>query len=373
MALGVEARKIEKDFEDVRMHMHKQRGEEHSPPMPESVEWLNALISVVWKQINPEMFIPMVDQIEDVMQQSLPGIVDAVKISDVGHGTNPFRFVSMRGLADVMEDPNYPRDQWVTQGKAVEDRNVPQEQKVQKAGEDSKEVAKEDADGDGIADEDEAGDYLCYEVSFSYSAEPGKRTKHDYIHLLLTFFIGNDLLKVPFNVWAQVQKISGTLRMRVQMVQNPPYARNLTISLMGVPNVEVSVIPMTRALPNVLDLPLISGFVKSSIAAAANEYVAPKSMTLNLAQMMSGDGVKKDTDAVGVLAIHLLRAEGLSAQDSNGSSDPYIVLSFAKFGRPLYSSRIIFEDLNPNFNEMAFLLVTKDDLKADEELSIQCE
>lgn len=54
---------------------------------------------------------------------------------------------------------------------------------------------------------------------------------------------------------------------------------------MGVPKVEVSVVPLAKHLPNVLDLPLISGFVQSAIAAAANEYVAPKSMTLNLAQV----------------------------------------------------------------------------------------
>ena len=190
MALGLEARKIEQDFEDVRMHMHKQRGEEHSPPMPESVEWLNAMISVVWKQINPEMFIPMVDQIEDVMQQSLPGIVDAVKISDVGHGTNPFRFVSMRALADTMDDPNYPREQWVTQGKSVEDDSAPKT-------EGGKPAVEADSDGDGVADGDESGDFLCYEVSFSYGAEPGKKSKNDYIHLMLTFFLGNDLSNFP--------------------------------------------------------------------------------------------------------------------------------------------------------------------------------
>lgn len=39
---------------------------------------------------------------------------------------------------------------------------------------------------------------------------------------------------------------------------------------------EVSVVPMSRHLPNVLDLPIVSSFVQSSIAAAANEYVAPK-------------------------------------------------------------------------------------------------
>ncbi|UZJ56460.1 hypothetical protein CBS101457_005780 [Exobasidium rhododendri] len=372
MALGVAARTIEKDFEDVRMHMHKQRGEEHSPPMPESVEWLNAAIAVIWKQINPDMFIPMVDQVEDIMQQSLPGVVSAVKISDVGHGTNPFRFIAFRGLADVMGDPEYPREQWIAQGKAKEE-NVPKEQiKKEKAEkEEEKKAIEADSDQDGVADDDESGDFLCYEISFSYSAEPGKKGKNDYIHLMLTFFLGNDLFRLPLNVWAQVQKISGTVRLRAQMVESPPYIRNMTISLMGVPNIEVGVIPMSRLLPNVLDLPVISGFVKSSIAAACNEYVAPKSMTLNMAQMLSGDGVKKDTDSVGVLCVQLLRGEDLSAQDANGQSDPYVVVSFAKFGRPLYSTRIIFEDLNPNWNETANLLVTKEDIRADETLSIQ--
>lgn len=68
------------------------------------------------------------------------------------------------------------------------------------------------------------------------------------------------------------------------MVPQMPYIRNMTFTLMGVPKVEISAIPMSKALPNVLDLPLISGFVQSSIAAAANEYVAPKSMTLNMAR-----------------------------------------------------------------------------------------
>ncbi|MCO5566154.1 hypothetical protein L7F22_019830 [Adiantum nelumboides] len=366
-AVGIASRKIEKELDNIRMHMHTQRGKDNSPPFPESVEWLNAAIAVVWKQINPEMFIPMVDQVEDIMQQSLPGIVDAVKISDVGHGTNPFRFIAFRGLADLMGDPKYPRDEWITQGKKVE----PTEQEKKEMQTANKEKVEGDEDGDGVADEDEAGDFLCYEISFSYSAEPGKKSKNDYIHLLLTFFIGNDLVRLPFNVWAQVEKISGTIRLRAQMVQSPPYIRNLTFSLMGVPNIEVSVIPMTRALPNVLDLPLISGFVKSSIAAAANEYVAPKSMTMNMAQMLSGDGIKKDTDAVGVLVVHIKYGEDLSAQDANGKSDPYVVLSFAKFGRPLYSSRIIFEDLNPNWNESAHLLVTKEDLRSDEMLSVQ--
>ena len=54
-------RKVEKEVERVRMQMHRQRGESLSPPTPESVEWLNALLKVVWGLINPDMFVPYVD------------------------------------------------------------------------------------------------------------------------------------------------------------------------------------------------------------------------------------------------------------------------------------------------------------------------
>lgn len=44
-------RKIEKGIDAIRLEMHKQRGEEYSPPTPESVEWLNGLLLVVWKLV----------------------------------------------------------------------------------------------------------------------------------------------------------------------------------------------------------------------------------------------------------------------------------------------------------------------------------
>ncbi|MBZ4037865.1 hypothetical protein K6T82_24180, partial [Flavobacterium sp. 17A] len=94
-------------------NMHRERGQKFSPPTPgtsivsrfresrdtnedngriiESVEWLNAFLQTVWGLINPDMFVPVADTVEDVMQQSLPGFIDAVRISDIGQGTNPLR------------------------------------------------------------------------------------------------------------------------------------------------------------------------------------------------------------------------------------------------------------------------------------------
>lgn len=358
-------RKIEKDLESVRTHMHTQRGQDYAPPMPESVEWLNAAIAVMWRQINPATFIPIADQIEDVMQQSLPGFIQAVKISDLSQGSNPFRLVCVRALADVMGDKGYPRPDWIHEDK--EEENGKGDKVLEKK------ATENDADGDGIADDDEAGDFYNAEVSFSYSAQAGTSAKDRAanMHLLIEFFLGAyDLFQIPLPIWTQIEHISGTIRIRAQFVSSPPYIRNVTFSLMGVPRVEVSVQPMTRALPNVLDLPLISTFVQMAIGAAANMFVAPKSMTLNLEEMLIG-AVANDTQAVGVLWIVIGQGEGLSAQDANGKSDPYVNIAFAKFGRPLFSSRIIFEDLNPNWNEGVPILVSRDDVRGNEELSVQ--
>lgn len=55
---------------------------------------------------------------------------------------------------------------------------------------------------------------------------------------MLEFFLGAwDWFKVPVPFYAIVEGFVATARMRVQFVQNPPFVRNVTITLMGVPKV----------------------------------------------------------------------------------------------------------------------------------------
>ncbi|PVG01479.1 hypothetical protein CPB86DRAFT_781696 [Serendipita vermifera] len=343
-------RKLEREVERVRYDMHRQRGEKFAPPTPESVEWLNAFTKVIWGLINPDMFVPIADSIEDVMQQSLPKFVEAIRISDIGQGTNPFRIISMRALPDQPGEKEYPREEWIDQG-TNELMEASQKNKNQ--------------------DMDQAGDYVNYEVAFAYQALPGQgdKLRAKNIHLLLEFFLGfADWVHIPIPIWVQVDGVAGTVRLRIQFIPEPPFVRNLTFTLMGVPAVDVSVTPLIKRLPNLLDLPLISKFVKMAIAAGTASLVAPKSMTLNIQELMSGAAIG-DTRSLGVFIIRIQYAEDLSAQDRNGKSDPYIVLAYAKFGKPLYSTRIILGDLNPVFEETAFLLVTQEEVKADENLS----
>ncbi len=53
IAASIAARNLEKELESVRQDMHRQRGQAYSPPTPESVEWLNGLIKLVWGLLDP--------------------------------------------------------------------------------------------------------------------------------------------------------------------------------------------------------------------------------------------------------------------------------------------------------------------------------
>jgi len=104
-------------------------------------------------------------------------------------------------------------------------------------------------------------------------------------------------------------------------------------------------------------------------------YVAPKSLTLDMGKMLQGDDVQKEVDALGILWIRIHKATGLSKQDKRGSegggSDPYITVSFSKYGKPMYCTRVIQDDLNPVWEETCAVLVTPELIKADEQLSME--
>jgi Ca2+-dependent lipid-binding protein len=172
-------------------------------------------------------------------------------------------------------------------------------------------------------------------------------------------------------IWVELNGLIGTARIRLQLSPDSPFIKTLTFTLMGIPQVSVSCIPMSEKGINVLDLPMISNFVNASIATAANEYVAPKSMSLEIGKILMGDDVKKETEALGILWVNINKAIGLSKQDRSGSSDAYITIAFSKYGKPMYSTRVILDDVNPIWNESTAILIKSEHIKANESLSIE--
>lgn len=125
-----------------------------------------------------------------------------------------------------------------------------------------------------------------------------------------------------------------------------------------------------------MDVPLISSFVQSAIDAALAEYVAPKSLTLNLKDMLVGDDFKKDTVSRGVVLVFIKRASGFKQGDGGigpmqGASDAYVTVSWGKFGKPVASTRVIMNEQNPDWHEYSTILVTPEELNAEEKLRVQ--
>ena len=313
---------------------------------------MNTFLGVAWGLVNPEMFASIADMLEDVMQASVPGVIENVRVAEIAQGSNPLRILSLRALPDShMKDMK----------QAIHEEN------------------KKTKDPQEAAADEEGGDAYNIEISFAYHAEPtGKRVsdKARNMHMQLVFYLGvKGLIGVPLPIWVELQELVGTVRLRFMMTPEPPFMKTLSFTLMGIPHVSAGCVPMLERGVNLLNLPLISNFVNYAIGAAASMYVAPKSMTMDMRAMLQGDDITKDVQALGVMWIRIHRAVGLSKQDKRGSagggSDPYITLSFSKYGKPMYCTRVITDDLNPMWEETAALLVTPEYIKADENLSVE--
>ncbi|TVY40867.1 Meiotically up-regulated protein 190 protein [Lachnellula occidentalis] len=320
--------------------------------VPESVEWMNSLVGVVWGLINPEMFASVADTLEDVMQASVPpSLIQNVRVSSIGLGDQPLKVLSLRALPSAEED------------EGAKSHHESQEDREKK---------KEQRELEGETDENSK--YYNLEMSFAYSAIPatGVIGKAKNLHLEVIFYLGvPGLIGIPLPIFVELNGIIGTVRLRFQLTPNPPFLKNVTFTFMGLPKISASAVPLTSKGINVLDLPLISGFINSSIAAALDIYVAPKSLIMDVSKLIQGDAIKKETDATGLIYIKIKRAEGISAQDRSGKSDPFITLAFSEFGKPMYCTRIIEQELNPSWNEQTCLLIYQDQLTSGEKLSVE--
>jgi hypothetical protein len=221
------------------------------------------------------------------------------------------------------------------------------------------------------------GDFVNLEIALAYRARSSGKSlklKAKNAHLYLKFYLPGG---VALPVWVELRGLIMTMRVRLQLTPDPPFFALATITFLGQPKASLSCVPLSRHSLNLMDVPLISSFVQSSVDAALAEYVAPKSLTLDLKDMLMGDDFKKDTVSRGVVVLYIKSARDFKEGDAGlgplkqGSSDGYVTASWAKFAKPVASTRIILSDMRPTWNEWAYLLVTPEELNADERVRLQ--
>ncbi|KAH9901707.1 hypothetical protein F4778DRAFT_771039 [Xylariomycetidae sp. FL2044] len=365
--------------------------------LPESVQWLNSLFAAVWPLINPDLFSSLVDQIEDIMQASLPRVIKMVSVDDMGQGSEAVRILGVRWLPTGAAAQAVGSDNELHGGdeKHLSDRTDPQNAQESAQDDDQGQTEKTSEDAQGGSDENkdakqkeqeqsdikegmeaEEGDFVNMELALAYrSRSSGKslRAKAKNAHLYLKFYLPGGIA-IP--VWVELRGIIMTLRLRLQLTPDPPFIALCTMTFLGQPNANISCVPLSKHSFSLTDVPLISSFVNSAIDAALAEYVAPKSLTLNLKDMLVGEDFKKDTMSKGVVWIYIKKATGFKQGDGGigpikGSSDAYATVSWGKFGKPVASTRIVTGDGELTWSEYASILVTPEEVNAEEKLRLQ--
>ncbi|CAO1629588.1 unnamed protein product [Jaminaea pallidilutea] len=303
------------------------------PGTKEGAEWLNTILQAGWEAIDPAIFETIAGTLEDVMQASAPSFIHMIKVSEVAHGLTPFRIGGVRLLPDFEDEE---------MGGKSEESNDSQTSK-----------------------------YINIELSLLYHAsQTGVQiaSRRKNARLVMQFYLGlRKFASFPLPIWVEIKGFVGTVRLRLQLTPEAPFIKNLTMTFVGLPRVQVEVIPLRVNLANI---PILSGFVQSSIDAAMSEYVAPSSLTLDVGEILLGDNIKREVNALGVIVVWIHSAFELEAQDSTGSSDPYVTVSFARLGKVTYATRVALNDLNPRWEERHVMLLNPEAIRAKERLSL---
>lgn len=368
--------RVDTIFEDDTWETARQeetRINESEIELPESVGWLNSLLTSVWPLINPDLFISVADILEDVMQASLPKVIRMVSVDDLGQGSESIRILGLKLLPRGAAAESVDSNGGVVKGQE-DGRSAPGEGQIEEA-EDGAGVDGGDVDLANCMEAEE-GDFVNLEMAFSYRARSSGKSitrKARNAHLYLKFYLPGGVV-VP--VWVELRGIVGIMRLRLQLTPDPPFFSLCTLTFLGQPRADISCVPLSKHSPNIMDVPLISKFVQSSIDAALSEYVAPKSLALDLKQMLVGDDFKKDTVSRGVILVYIKRAKGFKQGDGGigplkGSSDTYVTVSWGKLGKPVASTRIIVDGSEPVWNEWVSVLVTPEEMNAEETLRLQ--
>ncbi|ROW03012.1 hypothetical protein VMCG_05674 [Cytospora schulzeri] len=366
--------------------------------LPESVQWLNSFLAAIWPLINPDLFSSLIDLIEDVMQASLPKAIKMVSVDDMGQGNQSLRVLGVRwlptgaasrsvGPGGKLENREQAKDTDRTDSEKAQDRGSEDNPadyedhkgENEKDTKDDKEKGKQDEQSEEAIREGmeaEEGDFVNLELALAYRSRASGRSikaKAKNAHLFLKFY---PLGGVALPVWVELRGFVAKVRLRLQLTPDPPFVSLCTVTFLGQPRASMSCVPLSKHGVNLMDVPMISSFVQSAIDAALAEYVAPKSLTLNLKDMLMGDDFKKDTGSQGVVFIFIKKARGFKRGDGGvgklqGSSDSYVTVSWGKFGKTVSSTRVIEGTQDPEWHEYASILVTPEELNAEERLRLQ--
>lgn len=230
------SKKVEEIVEDETWDASRREEEamvDADSELPESVQWLNSFVASIWPLVNPDLFSSLIDQVEDIMQASLPKVVKMVSVDDMGQGNQSLRVLGIRwlpsgaasrtvGTDGKLENVDKNKTSDRTDPEAVQEEGAHDEtsDETKEGKDDGEKKTKEQEQSEAAMREGmeaEEGDFINLELALAYrSRATGKsiKAKAKNAHLFLKFYsVGG----VALPVWVEVRGFIATLRLRLQL------------------------------------------------------------------------------------------------------------------------------------------------------------
>ncbi|CAG8498679.1 12851_t:CDS:10, partial [Acaulospora morrowiae] len=263
---------------------------------------LNYLLQQIWRTFDPSLLTGLRDTIEDTMSRSLPKFVSTAYIESFEIGLIAPRIENIKIL---------PR--------------------------------RENDDDD---------DVVIGEATISFRARSSTGTPQDAPPHILAWIKTGISAIIPIKV--EFIGFVASIHFEIKITGSSPFVSTGKFSFINFPTYETSIMPLIPM--NVAQFPIIKQFIRNTVHMVLEGFTYPKFVTVDLAELLTGDDLLHDTQAIGIVKVDVIQAKDLAKMDVSGDNDPYVLMSLdpSPYMHPNVSTRVIENCANPIWSETFF-------------------
>lgn len=116
-----------------------------------------------------------------------------------------------------------------------------------------------------------------------------------FVHSSSISFLQRCSQQVIRQVWVELVGLHGKCRLRLQITGEPPFVGHVKFCLLQLPAIEIVAKPLSSLSMDIMNFPGVSPFILSSINSVINNFVAPKSYTIEMSRFFLGSDVLMST------------------------------------------------------------------------------
>ncbi|KAJ2635896.1 Tricalbin-2, partial [Coemansia sp. RSA 1287] len=278
----------------------------------ESVGWLNEFVTRFWLMFEPSLSRMVIDIVDPILAQSVPGFLDSLRLSTFTLGTKAPRINGVRTYSEL-EDRNQIVMDWHASFTPNDLSDVP----------------------------------------------PVLRENRVNPKVVLTVRVGKGFIGAEMPILVEDMVFKGKMQVKLQLGPVFPHVRTAEVCFLERPSIDFSLKPVGGETLgfDIAHIPGLHTFILDMMHSTLGPmFYAPNRFTIDVEQLISG-AVANIPSAKGVLIVHMHSARGLPKMDTFGKADPYVKITTVKHPELTDQTKTIEKTLSPSWDQKLFLLI----------------